>query len=198
MDELRKEIRRLLWDSFVSARMKTLRKQDMEPKGHQRTLLEEYYDVLDELEILKGTAESMRREINLLPREIHDAYTLPIIGRILEELVRSVQSMRDRVRKLKVRLMTEPFIDTKVSELFGSVESRLVEFAVLPEYEMALFDHDKLSPSKFYPTEEYLRRLDALIQAIESVIESLFELIDEEKKKTKGTGELRKNARRSL
>jgi len=28
MDELRKEIRRLLWDSFVSARMKTLQKQE--------------------------------------------------------------------------------------------------------------------------------------------------------------------------
>jgi len=28
MDELRKEIRRLLWDSFVSARMETLRKQE--------------------------------------------------------------------------------------------------------------------------------------------------------------------------
>jgi len=30
MDELRKEIRRLLWDSFISARMKTLRKQETE------------------------------------------------------------------------------------------------------------------------------------------------------------------------
>jgi len=33
MDELRKEIRKLLWDSFVSARMKTLRKHDKVKKS---------------------------------------------------------------------------------------------------------------------------------------------------------------------
>jgi len=115
MDELRKEIRRLLWDSFISARMKTLRKQETEG---------EYVDVRSIL--YEEDAEEIAKKIVEVARKAKtDSALKSELLFVVEDVVERLDE--DTLEKVKIELLELESAeqDNEVKEIIREVIDRI-------------------------------------------------------------------------
>jgi len=78
MNELRKEIRRLLWDSFISARMKTLRKQESSEEVKEKDLegaIEKLRGIRTDLDSLLTSIDKEEVDVEEISSRLRDILT---------------------------------------------------------------------------------------------------------------------------
>jgi len=85
MDELRKEIQRLLWDSFISARLKTLKKQEAFAHPDYSEIYKE--EIRDALKKLRGVETDLHSLLTSIDKEAVDMNEVSSrLGDILTDL----------------------------------------------------------------------------------------------------------------